>query len=158
LDDLDCSNDNLINEISMRKQSINNWRRYFLNDPSLIAKCGQRIINYMKDGGFIRLLDKTKLNGYHTELRTWVLYLQLKEIFDIKDTEIQYYYVDAAEQDCMICFPQSNVFVKYDREKFSLAMQTLNEDLGVFEEVDVEEALEQKFISYIINFNLRNND
>lgn len=107
---------NLILFIEEGKSTIKDWRKFVLDDPSIITKCGQRLINWTNDGSFVRLLDKTKLSGFHTELRSWVLYKTLLAKFPLKeDDDLKYQYVDSGKSDCRIRFVKDNFYIKFDK-------------------------------------------
>lgn len=54
------------------------WRQLLINYPKAIQYCGNRLI--YKVGDLVNLLSKTTLRGYHVELRSYVLFLALKEM------------------------------------------------------------------------------
>ena len=118
------STSDLLSNIEKGKSSIKDWRKFVLDDPSIISKCGQRLINWSDDGSFVRLLDKTKLSGFHTELRTWVLYKALRAKFQLKeDEDIKYQYVDSGKSDCRIRFIKSNFYIRFDRNTLTFTYE-----------------------------------
>ncbi|HEY0667625.1 MAG TPA: DUF262 domain-containing protein [Sphingobacteriaceae bacterium] len=154
----DCEPENLLNIIKNGRNNITDWRKYVIEDPSLISKCGQRLINWVNNGNFIRLLDKTKLSGFHTELRTWVLFKKLREKFDLSDEDLIYQYADSGERDCRIKFIDSETYIKFDRSTNSLCYESYMDVLDKFQKIESPSKLESKYIEYVNNFNLQLND
>jgi len=58
------------------------WRQLLINYPKAIKYCGNRLIYRLDDS--VYLLSKTILRGYHVELRSYILYLALKEMESLK--------------------------------------------------------------------------
>jgi len=149
-----CKTEHLLNYILSKQTNITDWRKYILEDPSLIAKCGQRLINWGGDGNFIRLLDKTKLNGYHTELRTWVLYKQLIKEFNLTDN-ILYQRVEAGEKDCRILLVDFGVYILFHRVEKQFCYEMYNYETKNYERMSSYSHLNPDIIHFINNFNLR---
>lgn len=152
-----CKTENLLELISSKQASISDWRQFFFEDPSLFAKCGQRLINKVDDGNFIRLLDKTKLSGYHTELRSWVLYKKLMEVFNLNNEEIIYQYVDSGENDCRIRFVKYDLYLLYHRVERQFCFEIYNYVTKCYERLNTQPSLSDKILFFIGDFNLRLN-
>jgi len=52
------------------------WRKYIVSNPLLIEYCRERLIH--RDASAIFLLSRKRLSGFHVELRSYALYLELK--------------------------------------------------------------------------------
>ncbi|MGB7528945.1 GmrSD restriction endonuclease domain-containing protein [Sphingobacterium cellulitidis] len=152
-----CKTEDLKSYIALNQNGITDWRKFILDDPSLVSKCGQRLINKDDKGNFIRLLDKTKLSGYHTELRTWVLYGQLKKEFNLSDEQIVYQYVESGEKDCKVKFVALEIYLYFQRSKHQFCFATFNEDTNNYEELHNFPKIDQNILTYINCFNLRLN-
>lgn len=152
-----CKTEDLLSYILLQQTNITDWRKFILEDPSLVAKCGQRLINWGSNGNFIRLLDKTKLSGYHTELRTWILYKQLIKEFNLSDNQILYQYVEAGEKDCRIRFVEFDVYILYHRDDKQFCFETYNYDTENYERTNVYSQLNSDIVFFINKFNLRLN-
>lgn len=152
-----CKTEELLSYILSNQNSISDWRRFLIEDSTLIAKCGQRLINKGSNGNFIRLLDKTKLSGYHTELRTWVLYKQLKKEFNLSNDKIDYLYVEAGDKDCRIRFVDIGVYILYNRESNKFCFETYNNETNNYDTINSYTLFNPDIISFIEKFNLRLN-
>lgn len=128
----------LIEFINTHQFKINNWARYFIDDASCISKCGERLFNKVNGGNFIRILDKTKINGLHTELRTWVLYKILQERGLIPEVEIKYHYANTNNDDCKIEILNKNQFIRYNRDINCFDFLKFNKEIEKYEEIDAE--------------------
>lgn len=64
--------------IAQRESTIKDWRSYFVRYPTAIAYCKQYQIRFINENT-IYLLSAKQMNGAHAELRTYVLYLMLRE-------------------------------------------------------------------------------
>ncbi|UQA76708.1 DUF262 domain-containing protein [Sphingobacterium siyangense] len=151
LNSSECETEDLKGIISTHIKNVNDWRRYILEDGSLIDQCGQRLINWLGGGNFVRLLDKTKLSGYHTELRTWVLFKKLKERFG--DHLVEYSYANSGERDCRIYFVTSGFFLRFDRHSSLFCFEILDEENNQYNIV-VEPEIENVYLDCIREFNL----
>lgn len=93
----------LTNIIEFRKKNIFDWRRLFIEYPEELTYCKQGLINYLKEGDYIRLLGQSRLSHYHRELRTSILFNYfLKEKFSLKNEN---YGEVKSDEDCIIRFP-----------------------------------------------------
>lgn len=141
-----------ITEINSKK--INDWRKYIIEDPSLISKCGERLINWLSDGNFIRLMDKTKINGSHTELRTYVLYKNLQSNLGLDDVTIKYQYENSNDKDCRIRFIKEDVYIKFDRVSNKFLFEIFNEFNEQYENIIPPINFKDEYLDLINNFNL----
>ena len=57
--------------------NVNDWRQYFILYPEAILYCKEG--NIRKDNGEVYLLTKTRMSSYHAELKTYVLWIELKK-------------------------------------------------------------------------------
>ncbi len=110
----------LTNIIELRKQNIFDWRRLFIEYPDELKYCKQGLINYLKEGDYIRLLGQSRLSHYHRELRTSILFNYfLKEKFSLKNEN---YGEVKSEEDCIIRFPIGEntiqIYFDYDELEF----------------------------------------
>jgi len=65
------------------KEPVEDWRKHFIDDPSLINFCGQGIIKFTSPKNIL-LLGSSQLNHYHAELYSYMLFLKMKkDSFDI---------------------------------------------------------------------------
>jgi hypothetical protein len=63
-----------LNDI-ISKAKVHDWRQYFISCPEAIKYCGQRVIHRQNDT--IYLLTKSTMRSYHSELKTFVLNIEL---------------------------------------------------------------------------------
>ena len=86
-----------------RKKDINDWRRLILDYPGELNYCKQGLINYQKNGDYIRLLGQSRLSHYHRELRTSILFNRfLKEKLALsKDNYVEM----KSDDNCFILMP-----------------------------------------------------
>jgi len=61
-----------------KKESVNDWRKYFLDCPEAIAYCSQKQIRYDNEC-HIRLLGSSATSHYHAELRSYWLQKKLQK-------------------------------------------------------------------------------
>jgi len=61
-----------------KKESVNDWRKYFLDCPEAIAYCSQKQIRYYNEY-HIRLLGSSATSHYHAELRSYWLQKKLQK-------------------------------------------------------------------------------
>lgn len=151
LNSSNCETGDLDNIISSHIKNINDWRRYILKDESLIDQCGQRLINWLGDGNFIRLLDKTKLSGNHRELRTWVLFKKLRERFG--DDLVKYSYANSGERDCRIHFVASELYLRFNKNTKTLCFETFHKEDDQYEMVE-NPVIEKEYLDCVNAFNL----
>lgn len=64
--------------ITQREIEVKDWRSYFIRYPAAIAYCQRYQIRFINTDT-IYLLSRKQMNGAHAELRTYVLYLMLRE-------------------------------------------------------------------------------
>lgn len=61
--------------ISNNSLADDNWRKYFIDNPSLIAYCNQGFISdNQHTGSEIQLMNATQMNHYHAEMYSYNLY------------------------------------------------------------------------------------
>lgn len=148
-----CEREELDQIIENEKVNINNWRRFFLERPHLIAYCGEKLINRVSEGRFLRLLGKKKLSGYHQELRTWVLFEDLKNEFSLNEQQIKYQSVDSNGEDCRIAL--NNVYVKFDRAQLNFVYEEWSEECNQYYPLQKDNILDQNHQNFIANFDLK---
>jgi hypothetical protein len=68
-----------LENINSESFDYTNWRKYFIDDPELIAYCKQRLIRWENEGYSIKLLGSSKLSGYHRELYSYVLFKEVRD-------------------------------------------------------------------------------
>ncbi|WP_312400157.1 DUF262 domain-containing protein [Sphingobacterium sp.] len=103
--------------IEIRKQNIFDWRRLFIEYPDELRYCKQGLINYLKEGDYIRLLGQSRLSHYHRELRTSILFNYfLKEKFSLKNEN---YGEVKSDEDCIIRFPigENTIQIYFDHNE-----------------------------------------
>ena len=149
-----CNDENLKDIIVSNLLKIKDWRTFIIENPSLIAKCGERLINWLSEGNFVRLMDKTKINGAHTELRTWVLYTNIKSTFKLDDTTIRYQYENSNDKDCRIRFILEDVYIKFNRVSNKLAFEVYNYSTEQYEDIVHPINLKNQYLDVINSFNL----
>jgi hypothetical protein len=151
LDDCDGSTIELEKLIQDGKDKRTDYCRYFIEDPQLISKCGERLINRLNNGDFVRMLDKTKTSGYHTELRSWVLYNILKDQEMNTNVEVKYHYVNSNDRDCRIELVGRSQCISFSRGSRTFIFKSENIDEDIFTEIELHE-LDSAIIPFIRNF------
>ncbi len=68
----------LICDAVTRNESLEEWRRLFIQYPALFKECNQGFIVRDRDSGQIYLLNESQRNHYHSELFTLVLSWKMK--------------------------------------------------------------------------------
>lgn len=149
-----CKDENLKDIIATNLPKINDWRKFIIEDPSLITKCGERLVNWLSEGNFVRLMDKTKINGAHTELRTWVLFNNIISTFKLDETAIKYQYENSNDKDCRIRFILEDVYIKFDRASNKLLFEIYNYTTEEYENIMHSINLKKEYLEVISNFNL----
>lgn len=78
---LDSIGENILDSLSqlIQRVSCGGWRQLLVNFPQAISYCGSDKFVQI-DSNTVYLLSKSRLSGYHAELRTYALYLQLLAI------------------------------------------------------------------------------
>ena len=128
------------------KSNITDWRYLLLKYPKELKYCKQGLINYLKEGKYIRLLGQSRLSHYHRELRTSILFNYfLKESYNLKDDN---YGELKSDGNCFIKFNVNDEKIKiifdYNLLKFNV-YQIINHDT----EDGIEELLESEQIKSI---------
>lgn len=65
------------NKTELAAKELDSWMLYFINYPECFSRMKKRLIRWEYEGDFIRLLGSTQRNHYHSELRIYVLWLEL---------------------------------------------------------------------------------
>lgn len=68
--------------IEDERSQISDWRKPFLDHPECINYCRQRLIRWEDNGEYIRLLGASRLSHYHSELRSYALFLSWEKASD----------------------------------------------------------------------------
>lgn len=80
--------------------NLNGWRKKFVEVPKLLAYLGNFKYIRFENEGKIYLLSGVKMNGEHTELFTYALYLQLNGKISVSPfRNILYYYVNTDKDE-----------------------------------------------------------
>lgn len=127
--------ESLENIISKTIGQVKDWRVYFIKEPKIIEYCQKYQIRFHNDDE-IYLLNSRQMNGAHAELRTYFLYLKLRECgFD--KSQLHYDYVATSSEEPSITFKQDglpDLRVKFEagafRNEFIMLDSVINEDNG----------------------------
>ncbi|WP_176974331.1 DUF262 domain-containing protein [Tenacibaculum sp. MAR_2010_89] len=102
LDEIDDSNIELSLKKVIDNNTVKDWRKSIIEDPSNIAYCQYREIRQYSDNN-VYLLSKRQMNGRHKEIYSWDLFkreFQHKNFFPFKN--VWYWESTSWEEPCII--------------------------------------------------------
>lgn len=133
LDKINIENiENSLNKIIKDKTNeINDWRKYFINNPENIKYCKERQIRYYNTDTYpkIYLLSKIQLNGWHAELYTYDLYIKFKNEYE----NIEYIYSNTYDEP----------YISINKNNFSISIENDNSNFKVSVQCENNNELKQ---------------
>lgn len=80
LDDIDIKNINNSLQDIINKSTVNDWRKYFIKNPSVIAGCSSGKYIRKESNNDILLLNSSTTSGYNKEYYSYALFCELRLI------------------------------------------------------------------------------
>ena len=112
----------------IRDADTKDWRQYFIDYPETISYCKKRQVRFGNDdSGEVYLLKGERMSGYHSGLKTYILYIEVKRSVDPRLKEFQdllqpYYEVNGESERPSVYFSISDdieLQIEYAEEGFS---------------------------------------
>lgn len=123
--------------------TVTDIRKYFINDPKIIDVCSGRFIQ--KHNNTYLLLKTSITAGYHKELRSYALYLQLLELYKCSAGNTQYLEQCGINNSKMITkINGHDIQISFESGIFEVVLQ--GDSMQFDDEKDVIEYLLQKAV------------